>query len=113
VRKVRACAALPGTSIDHILPALQRLPHRTARGPWLRRRGQAAEFTADPAQLAIVMFANAPPLTSVREVDAAARAFAEGDRPPLLRLMAETARAVDSRDPTADPTQWSAGWPPP
>ncbi len=55
------------------------------------------------------MFAGAPAFASVRELDAASRAFVIGDRLPLLRLMAETATAVDSRDPSADPAKWSAG----
>src|SRR4029077_12793626 len=66
-------------------------------------------FFADAPHLAIVMMGGAPALTTVREVDAAARAFTERDRFPLLRLMAETIAAVDSRDPAGDPTKWSAG----
>ena len=71
--------------------------------------GIERRFTADAALLAIVMFGAAPAATTAREVDAAARAFAAGDQAPLLRLMAETTAAVDSRDPTSNPTQWSAG----
>jgi hypothetical protein len=55
------------------------------------------------------MYGSAPAFSSVRELDAAARAFSAGDRQPLLRLMAETISGVDSRDPTADATKWSAG----
>ncbi len=55
------------------------------------------------------MFGGAPAFATVRELDAAARAFGAGDRVPLLRLMAETTSAVDSRDPSADPGKWSAG----
>ena len=55
------------------------------------------------------MYGSAPALATVRELDAAARAFSAGDRVPLLRLMAETISGVDSRDPTADAAQWSAG----
>jgi len=104
-----ACAALPGSSIDHIRPALEGL-----RGlPFSARAndidGREREVTADAAQLASVMYGEAPALTTLREVDAASRAFTAGDAVPLLRLMAETAAAVDSRDPTGDPTHWSAG----
>ena len=66
-------------------------------------------FTANATQLAIVMFGSAPALASVREVDAAARAYVEGDRQPLLRLMAETLAETDSRDATHSPLLYSAG----
>ena len=104
-----SCSQLPGTSLDHIRPALDEL----RRSPFSARAsdidGRERRFTADASQLAIVMMGGAPSLTTVREVDAAARAFTGGDRVPLLRLMAETIAAVDSRDPTGDPTKWSAG----
>jgi pimeloyl-ACP methyl ester carboxylesterase len=108
-RRSAACDAVPGSSIEHIQPALERLradpfPARAADSD-----GQERTFTANASQLATVMFASAPALATAREVDAAARAFAAGDRAPLLRLMAETASGVDSRDPTANPAVWSAG----
>jgi pimeloyl-ACP methyl ester carboxylesterase len=105
----RACSQLPGTSLDHIMPALDEL----RRSPFSARAfdidGREHRFAADAPHLAIVMMGGAPSLTTVREVDAAARALTDGDRTPLVRLMAETIAAVDSRDPTGDPTQWSAG----
>ena len=104
-----SCAALPGTSIDHILPALQLLRAEPFPARAFDVDGRERIFQANAAQLAIVMFGNAPAFTTTREVDAAARAFAQGDRRPLLRLMAETASAVDSRDPTGDAAKWSAG----
>src|SRR6516164_11467771 len=55
------------------------------------------------------MFAGSPAYASVRELDAAARAFAGGDQLPLLRLMAETLGSVDSRDPGHDARKFSAG----
>jgi pimeloyl-ACP methyl ester carboxylesterase len=103
------CSHLPGTSLDHIMPALDEL----RRSPFSARAydidGREHRFAADAPQLAIVMMGGAPSLTTVREVDAAARAFMAGDRMPLTRLMGETIAAVDSRDPTGDPTKWSAG----
>jgi hypothetical protein len=58
---------------------------------------------------ATLLFGAAPALAQLRETDAAARAFAAGDRVPLLRLMAETLAAVDSRDASLDPRPFSAG----
>ncbi|MDE2295508.1 MAG: alpha/beta fold hydrolase, partial [Gammaproteobacteria bacterium] len=108
-RRYPACARLPGDSIDHILPALRALRHAPFAARAMDANGRVRHFTADASRLAIVMFAGAPALASVRETDAAARAFVAGDRAPLLRLMAETLSGVDSRDPTDDPTKWSAG----
>ena len=104
-----ACAALPGDSIAHIEPALELLRAQPFDAAAYDSDGKQRSFRADASQLAIVMYGSAPKLTTAREVDAAARAFAEGDRLPLLRLMAETLSAVDSRDPSADPKKWSAG----
>jgi pimeloyl-ACP methyl ester carboxylesterase len=103
------CRALPGDSIEHILPALAELRANpfAARGSDADGRDRA--FEANAGALATVMFTSAPAFASVRELDAAARAFAGGDRLPLLRLMAETITGVDSRDPDADPKRWSAG----
>jgi pimeloyl-ACP methyl ester carboxylesterase len=108
-RRSEACATLPGTSIDHILPALNELRSQPFAAQAVDGDGKTLSFTASASQLAIVMFGSAPKAASVRETDAAARAFTAGDRLPLLRLMAETISGVDSRDPSADPEKWSAG----
>jgi pimeloyl-ACP methyl ester carboxylesterase len=104
-----SCASVPGNSLTHIQPALEALRAHPFPATGYDQDGALRHFDANASQLAIVMFGGAPALTTARETDAAARAFVQGDRLPLLRLMAETASAVDSRDPTADPTQWSAG----
>jgi len=104
-----ACAALPGSSLEHIAPALaqlRRAPH-AARGT--DADGAARAFRADPGALATVMFGAAPAYATLRETDAAARAYAAGDAAPLERLMAEALSAVDSRDPTHAPQLYSAG----
>ena len=108
-RRFEPCARLPGTSIDHILPALQALRSHPFPARAADSDGKMRSFTADASQLAIVMYGAAPAVASVRELDAAARAFSDGDRMPLLRLMAETISGVDSRDPSDDATQYSAG----
>ena len=73
-----------------------------ARGPSPRTCAMPTDACATspptPATLAIVMFGGSPAYATVREVDAAARAFTAGDSLPLLRLMAETLGSVDSRD---------------
>jgi pimeloyl-ACP methyl ester carboxylesterase len=103
------CASRPGSGIDHLLPLLQALRAQpfAAHGP--DGEGTDTAFTADASKLAIVMYGNAPALATVRDLDAAAHAFVEGDRLPLLRLMAETTSAVDSRDPSHGADKWSAG----
>ena len=108
-RRYPPCARLPGDSIAHILPALRLLRRAPFAATALVADGRRRHFIADASRLAIVMFAGSPALASVRETDAAARAFVAGDRVPLLRLIAETLTGVDSRDPTDDPAKWSAG----
>jgi pimeloyl-ACP methyl ester carboxylesterase len=108
-RRFAPCAAIPGDSISHIQPLLDELRSHPFAARAADSDGKQRDFTADASQLAIVMFGSAPSFATARELDAAARAFVAGDRVPVLRLMAETISAVDSRDPTADATQWSAG----
>jgi pimeloyl-ACP methyl ester carboxylesterase len=108
-RRSEPCAKLPGSSIDHMRPALDQLRLRPFAATAADGDGKTLSFTANASQFAIVLFGSAPAAASVREADAAARAFVAGDRLPLLRLMAETISGVDSRDPTADPKKWSAG----
>lgn len=108
-RRFAPCARLAGTSIEHIEPLLDELRAHPYRAIAADSDGKLREFIADPSKLAIVMFGGAPAFATVRELDAAARAFMQGDRAPVLRLMAETSSAVDSRDPTGDPAKWSAG----
>ncbi|HEY6824110.1 MAG TPA: alpha/beta hydrolase, partial [Steroidobacteraceae bacterium] len=103
------CRAIPGSSMEHILPALGELRARPFEANVRFGEGHPVKFTADASALAILMYAGSPAEASVRELDAAARAFSGGDRLPLLRLMAETLGSVDSRDPSGDPVKFSAG----
>ncbi len=110
-RRSPDCAAIPGSSIDHIVPLLAQLRLQPSSGQAIDADGKERRFMVDPTHLATVMFGSAPALATVRELDAAARAYLDGDRPPLLRLMAETSGSVDSEDArnsAADITQWSA-----
>jgi pimeloyl-ACP methyl ester carboxylesterase len=110
-RRSPSCAAIPGSSIEHLLPVLAQLRRQPSSAVAIDADGKQRQFSVDPTHLATVMFGSAPPLATVRELDAAARAYLEGDRAPLLRLMAETVGSVDSEDArnsAADVTQWSA-----
>ncbi len=103
------CNAIPGSSLEHIAPALQQLRAQPFQAHARSGGGRVTSFTANATQLAIVMFGSSPAYASVRDLDAAARAFTAGDRLPLLRLMAETLASVDSRDPTHSARLFSAG----
>src|SRR5580658_1204550 len=108
-RRSPECRSLGGSSLEHIAPALALLRQRPFAAQVRYGDGGLASFTADAAALAIVMYGGSPAYASVRELDAAARAFAAGDQPPLLRLMAETLSSVDSRDPSRAPQKFSSG----
>jgi pimeloyl-ACP methyl ester carboxylesterase len=103
------CSAVEGSSMDHIAPALRSLRAKPFSAQAHDGDGRRVGFNANAKQLAAVMFGSAPAYATVREVDAAARAFSTGDRLPLLRLMAETLASVDSRDETMSPAKFSAG----
>jgi pimeloyl-ACP methyl ester carboxylesterase len=106
-----ACRVVPGSSLEHIAPALAQLRAQPFAAHVRYGADRTLDFTADASALATVMFAGSPAYASVRELDAAARAFSEdGDRQPLLRLMAETLGSVDSRDPGGSARVFSAGF---
>ncbi len=92
------CRDLPGSSIDHIQPALDLLRSAPFEAEAADADGRLWHFTADASMLADVMMAASPPYATARETDAAARAFVDGDRAPLLRLMAETISTSDTRN---------------
>jgi pimeloyl-ACP methyl ester carboxylesterase len=102
-----ACRRIPGSSIDHIAPALASLRAHPFAARASDADGRVREFEANATALAVVMFGSSPDDATVRETDAAARAFVAGDRPPLLRLMAESLASVDSR--VGSPQAYSAG----
>lgn len=92
-RDVR-CRARPGRPSERIALAVAKL-----------RAAPAAGFTA--SRYATLLFGSAPSLASLQEVDAATRAYLEGDGAPLARLMDEAELATDSRDP-AGPRAFSS-----
>jgi pimeloyl-ACP methyl ester carboxylesterase len=105
-----ACSALPGGSIAHIAPALGKLRAEPGAVSTRDDEGRPFSFRADAGALAIVMFGASPPYITLRETDAAARAYAQGDTRPLLRLMAEALASTDSRSEDRDPVHFSAGF---
>ena len=101
------CAATGRPALAQIEPALELLRRQPDRAGTARPDGEAV---ADGAvALATVMFGSAPAVPTLRDTTAAATAYAAGDRDPLERLFAEARKAVDSRDPTADPRLFSSG----
>jgi pimeloyl-ACP methyl ester carboxylesterase len=104
-----ACRGVPGSSIEHIAPALELLRQKPFTARVRYGDDQVMAFTADASQLAITMFAGYPAEITVRETDAAARAFARGDTAPLLRLMADARLSTPSVDPTHSVVEFSAG----
>ena len=104
-----ACSQLAGNSMSHFEPAIQQLRAHPFKAHARDVSGKTQHFTANASQLALVMFAGAPARASIREGDAAARAFVAGDQQPLLRLMAESQTGIDSRDEQQSPTAYSAG----
>jgi len=107
-RRSAFCSQLPGDSMAHIAPALALLRAAPFQAQAHDSDGKLRRFRAEASLLATVMFGGAPAFATVRELDAAARAFVADDRAPLLRLMAETIVDVDSRDASEDPTKFSA-----
>ncbi|MBV9345340.1 MAG: alpha/beta fold hydrolase [Gammaproteobacteria bacterium] len=103
------CRALPGSSMEHIAPALAQLRSAPVAAQVRLADTQLLDFMAGPSQLALVMYGGYPRYATVRETDAAARAYAAGDHAPLLRLMAEALLSQDSRDATHSPRLFSAG----
>jgi pimeloyl-ACP methyl ester carboxylesterase len=104
-----ACSQFPGDSISHFEPALRQLRAHPFPAEARDVSGKSQRFTANATQLALVMFSGAPARATVREADAAARAFVAGDQAPLLRLMAESQVGVDSRDAQQAPAAYSSG----
>lgn len=102
-----ACSALPGDALTHVQPALDRLRERPFDATATDQDGAPVRFRADAAALATLMFGGTPALASVRELDAAARAYAANDAVPLVRLLAEAHAGVAGD--TGDVQVYSAG----
>ena len=111
-RRSPGCSKNPGSSIEHIRRLIAELRLQPVSVHATDGDGKERSFRADPQHLATVMFGSTPAWATVRELDAAARAYLDDDPAPLLRLMAETVGSVDSEDArnsAGDIRQWSAG----
>jgi pimeloyl-ACP methyl ester carboxylesterase len=102
------CSRQPGTSVDRIRTALEKLRMSPIDASAPDGDGRPQHFKADGAALATVMYGSAPRYASVRELDAAARAFMQDDAAPLLRLMAESRVNTDSLEADPAPQAYSA-----
>jgi len=91
-----ACAALPGPSMQRITTLLAQLRERPVTATAPDGNGQPQTTTADARGLAYVMLSNASGPLVYRELDAAARAWGQGDQAPLLRLVAENQTSASS-----------------
>jgi len=91
-----ACAALPGRSMDRIEALLQSVRAAPVTGSAPDGDGHPQTATADARGLAYAMFSNASGPLVYRELDAAARAWGQGDHAPLLRLVAENQTVAGS-----------------
>jgi pimeloyl-ACP methyl ester carboxylesterase len=95
--RARTCRNLPGDSRKRIEDLVERLREHPFSGKAQDGEGKLRDVTANPANLAYMMFSNAMALMSYRELDAAARAYTEqGDSLPLLRLLAENKSAGET-----------------
>ncbi len=103
------CAMLSGTSMDRLQSVLRRLRKNAQSIQAVDFNGKKVAFKADGAALATMLFGAAPALATVREADAAARAYLADDPAPLHRLLAEAHVSVDSRDESSDPRIFSSG----
>jgi pimeloyl-ACP methyl ester carboxylesterase len=108
-QRAEDCGRMRGSSIERIAGALGDLRRAPVKAEAKDADGRLRKFTANATELATVMFGSAPAYATVRELDAAARAYVRGDRAPLFRLMAETRVAVDSRDDTRSAANFSVG----
>lgn len=104
-----ACRSIPGTTLEHLAPALAKLRSSPQDIEAPDGEGRVIRIHADATALATLMFSGAPARVGLRELDAAARAYADGDAAPLARLLAEAQSAVEPRDTPYDPRAYSLG----
>jgi pimeloyl-ACP methyl ester carboxylesterase len=87
--RAEACTHLLGSSMDRIERLLESLREKHAGG-YAPVGDRIRHVTAGPPDLAFVMDASGLAVVPFRELDAAARAYIDGDNVPLLRLVGES-----------------------
>jgi pimeloyl-ACP methyl ester carboxylesterase len=83
------CAALPGTSLSRIETLMAALRQQPVRGHATDAEGQIEHAVADPSSIGLALYAGVSGPVNYRDLDAAIRALQDGDKAPLLRLVAE------------------------
>lgn len=92
-----ACARLGGTSIDRIRRVVEEVRAHPFEGTTRDARGKATAVTVNVAAIGLVLWGGGAYMPQ-REMDAAARAWFDGDRQPLVRLVAEARADLSGND---------------
>lgn len=104
-----SCQNLPDASMQRISALLGSLRAKPVAGTANDGDGNPQSVTADARNLAYLMTSNASGPVVYRDLDAAARAWFEGDQAPLLRLVAENKTSAFSANGAPQPNAFSAG----
>jgi pimeloyl-ACP methyl ester carboxylesterase len=89
-----ACRDIPGDSGSRLDQLVSKLREEPLSGTAQDGEGKQVAVTADPTNIAYLMYSNATTLVVYRELEAAARAYLDHQDPtPLLRLVAENRKA--------------------
>ena len=104
-----ACREIPGDAGSRLDELVSKLREAPLSGTAQDTEGKQVAVTADPANIAFLMYSNATGLVAYRELDAAARAYLERQDPaPLLRLVAENRKAGQTGGRDTDFGSYSA-----
>jgi pimeloyl-ACP methyl ester carboxylesterase len=105
-----SCARLAGSASGRVAALRAALEAHPFTGTAPDGNGREVAVRADGESLAYEVYSNATDLVLYRELDPAARAYLEdGDRAPLLRLLAENESASLSNCDHGEPRCYSAG----
>jgi pimeloyl-ACP methyl ester carboxylesterase len=88
-RRAPYCASLPGDSLQRIDDLIDGLRRDPINGDAPDANGVVRHVTADTTTLGLTLYSDSAGWPTYRDLDAAARALANGDAAPILRLVAE------------------------
>jgi len=92
-----ACRDIPGDAGSRLDQLVSKLREDPLSGTAQDGEGKQVAVTADPSNIAYLMYSNATAPVVYRELDAAARAYLDHqDAAPLLRLVAENRKAGET-----------------